>query len=85
MKVTVKVTVPTASTFLEFLFTFVVNVHLGFELIFFSRVNELFNSIEIEIVIVSNNRTVPCMGLGTYLHLLFCGSAIVFNYSYNHN
>ena len=49
MKVTVKVTVPTASTFLEFLFTFVVNVHLGFEL----RVKELFNSIEIEIVIVS--------------------------------
>ena len=37
---------------------------------FFSRVNELFNSIKIEIVIVSNNRAVPCMGLGFRLHLL---------------
>ena len=60
----VEVTVPTT-----FLFTFVVNVHLGFELIFFSRVNELFNSIKIKIVIVSNNRAVPCMGLGSRLHL----------------
>ena len=51
-------------------------MHLGFELIFFSRVNELFNSIEIEIVIVSNKRTVPGMGLGSCLHLPFWGSAI---------
>ena len=68
-----------------FLFTSVVNVHLGFELIFFSRVNELFNSIETEIVIVSNNRAVPCMGLGSRLHLPFWGSAIVFNYSCTYN
>ena len=61
----VEVTVPTT-----FLCTFVVNVHLGFQLIFFSRVNELFNSIKIEIVNVSNNRAVPCMGLGSRLHLL---------------
>ena len=64
-----------------FLFTFVVNVHLGFELIFFSGGKELFNSIETEIVIVSNNKAVPSMGLETRLHLPFWESAIVFNYS----
>ena len=42
----IEVTVPTT-----FLFTFVGNVHLGFEF-FFSRVNELFNSIKIETEIV---------------------------------
>ena len=68
-----------------FLFTFVINVHLGFELIFFSWVNGLFNSIEIEIEIVSNNRAVPYIGLGSRLHLPFWGSAIVFNYSCNYN
>ena len=67
-------TVPTTSTFL----------HLGFELIF-SRVKELFNSIEIEIVIVSSNRAVPSMGLGSRLHLPFWESAIVFNYSCTYN
>ena len=62
-------------------------------LFFFSYVAELstsnkysrflFNSIEIVIVIVSNNRAVPCMGLGSRLYLPFWGSAIVFNYSCN--
>ena len=81
----VEVTVPTTSTFLQFLYTFFVTVHLEFELFFFSGVNDLFNSIEIEIVIVSNKRTVPSMGLGSRLHLPFWGSAIVFNYSCNYN
>ena len=67
-----------------FLFTFIVNAHLGFELFFSIRIEELFNSIEIEIVIVSNNRAVPCMGLGSRLYLPFWGSAIVFNYSCNY-
>ena len=40
-------------------------------------------SIEIEIVIVSNNRAVPCMGLGSCLHLPLEETAIVFNYSHN--
>ena len=48
---------------------------------FFSGVNELFNSIEIEIVIVSNKKTVPSMDLGSCLHLPFWGSTTVFNYS----
>ena len=68
----------------RFLFTFSIKVNLGFESIF-SRVNEPFDSIEIEIVIVSNKRTVPSMGLGSRLHLPFWGSAIVFNYSCNYN
>jgi len=43
-----------------------VNVPLGFEFNFFLRVHKL-----IEI------RAVPCMGLGSHLHLPFRGSAII--------
>ena len=45
--------------------------------------NELFISIEIEIIIVSNNRAVPSVGLRSRLHFPFGGSAKVFNYNYN--
>ena len=80
----VEVTVPTTSTFLYFFiyrtFVFSVNVHLGFEINFF-RVNKLINSIEIEIV--SNNRAVPCMGLGSRFHLPFGDQQLFFNYSCN--
>ena len=70
----VEVTVPTT-----FLFTFVGNVHPGFELIFFSRVNELFNSIEIEIVIVRQGGTLHGSRVPFALALL--GINNYFNYS----
>ena len=44
----------------------------------------LYNSIEI-VIIVSNNRAVPCMGLGSRLHLPFWGSAIVLIILYNYS
>ena len=51
VEVTVPTTHPLSCPFflllLLLLLLLFVNVHLGFELIFFSRVNELFNSIEI--------------------------------------
>ena len=54
---------------------FVKSSHLGFELIFFK--GEISYSTAL-FVIISNNRTVPCMGLGARLHLSFWRSAIVF-------
>ena len=50
VQVTVPTTHPLSCPFfllLLLLLLLFVNVHLGFELIFFSRVNTLFNSIEI--------------------------------------
>ena len=45
--------------------------------------NELFISIEIEIIFVTNNRAVSSVGLGSCLSFPFWGSAKVFNYNYN--
>lgn len=50
----VQVIVPTTSTFL---FTFAVNVHLGFELFFVSGLMSYLTALKI--VIVSKNRAVP--------------------------
>ena len=70
---------------LSYLFTFVVNVHRGLKLIFFKGKRELFNSIEIEIVIVSNNRAVHCMGLGqVQVARTLLGISNFFNYSCNY-
>ena len=57
----VEVTVPTTSTFLHFLYTFFVTVHLEFELLFFFKGKisyNLNNSLGIKIVIISNSTAV---------------------------
>ena len=66
----VKVTVPTTSTFLLsfFFFTFFVNVHLRFELIFFFKGKISYLTALNYCNIVSNDRAVPCMCLGSRLH-----------------
>ena len=58
-----------------FLLSFVI-VHVGFEFnLFFQGLIKLFHRIVIEIVIVVviNNRVVPCMGVGSRLSLALLG------------
>ena len=61
---------PTTSTFLLpfFFFTFFVNVHLRFELIFFFKGKISYLTALNYCNIVSNDRAVPCMCLGSCLH-----------------